>query len=141
MWSLSVRQRGTSPPFRLRAVDAPPENLCHLPPTVTPILAAVQTLYAMTDRDSYRGIPFILSTYNSAEIKDHYQKAHRRIMEDPPDWILFQWLPLPYAYDLSPSNHIVTYLHLEDELKSSYELVWKTGPLAIAKRKTPMHND
>lgn len=100
------------------------------------ILTALQILYALTERDSFRGVPFAWNPMWDFDEKRMYAQAKKVIMNDPPDWIIYHPQTLPSTTMVSLSNHAMKYCGIEDFVEDAYHEVYESGPFKVLRRNS-----
>jgi len=105
----------------------------HIPKNETLlILTNMMILYPLTNRDSYRNIPYVLSTFDNIGLSEGRTRA--AILNNPPDWIIAQWMALPGGISVSGSNYLFERLDIWDFIQSSYRKAVEVGPFILLKR-------
>lgn len=78
------------------------------------IFGDMQILYAATARESYRGVPFIFQTDDLPVPGRQVQEVKENILQDPPDWILWNLGEPTYG------KNLMHYLGLWEKIRTDY---------------------
>lgn len=91
------------------------------------ILSDLQILYALTGRESFKGIPILVFRENHMPVPGpQLLEVKERLRRHPPDWILA---------DIDSCLREIPYIGLEEEIKTRYSIVWYEAYYALFKRK------
>ncbi len=91
------------------------------------VLSDLQILYALTGRDSYRGIPLFVFRKNHMPVPGkQLEEVSRHLREHLPDWII-----------LDVDNYFleIPYLGLKDIINKDYFVVFPSGPYALIRHR------
>lgn len=78
------------------------------------VLGDMQLLYALTGRDSYRGVPFIFQTGDLPVRGEQVTAVHNRILSAPPDWILW------HLHDPTYGKTLLKYIGVWEDIQRLY---------------------
>ncbi len=91
------------------------------------VLSDLQILYALTGRDSYRGIPILVLRENHMPVPGpQLLEVQERLRRNPPDWIVA---------DIDSYSQEIPYIGMGEEIKTHYYIVWYEAYYALFKRK------
>ena len=94
------------------------------------ILTDLQILYALTGRESYRGVPFLFDIEEVPAPGKQTEWVRRHITENPPDWLLTHREEGPF-----PVNRLIPYLGLPENFLSRYQLAKTWGSYGLFKKR------
>ena len=104
------------------------------------VLADMQILYPLANRESYRGIPFIFDVRPRLQFKNmpmpgrQTEEVRQNILQNLPDWIIVYQGPSQLETNFFVEG-ITRYLGLSAELEKSYDGVKTWGPYVLLKKK------
>lgn len=98
------------------------------------ILADMEILYALTERESYRGIPHLWHRHRVPAPGPALERVKSHIVSHPPDWMILFEGPAIYPTN-EPADGIVDYLELQAFIDSDYSEVRRWGPYILSRRK------
>ncbi|PIQ85468.1 MAG: hypothetical protein COV74_08235 [Candidatus Omnitrophica bacterium CG11_big_fil_rev_8_21_14_0_20_45_26] len=93
------------------------------------VLSDLQIIYALSGRDSYKGVPFMFSEKDIPAPGEQLETVRQHIIDNPPDWII------THRFKRFQVTFIIQYLRLRDWVVQNYEPVQKWNNYAILKRK------
>ena len=90
----------------------------NIPPTEPLLnLTDMYIIYALTGRDSYRGIPFVFFQDQLPARGEQAEQVQQNILSHPPDWILVNL----------NSSPVLQNMKIQEEIQSKYLPVFQTG--------------
>jgi hypothetical protein len=101
------------------------------------ILADMQILYALTGRESYRGVPFIFDVRPGYELPvpgRQLEEVRKNVLADLPDWVLVHEGGQQLETDFFVQD-IDSFLGLRDVLRAQYDRLMQWGPYVLLKRR------
>ena len=93
------------------------------------ILAPLYPLYAMTGRQSYRGISYDFKIENMPAPGAHVQRVKKVILNNPPDWLLTYKDESPF-----PINAQLAYMEIQGFILAHYKIEKSWGPIGLLKK-------
>ncbi len=101
------------------------------------ILTALQHLYAVTNRESYKNIPYQwASVYFYLNENQMLKRAREQIVNNPPGWIIAHFETLPKTNTIWMVNHMIEHLNLTDFISKKYKPTFQAGPFTVMKKIT-----
>lgn len=99
------------------------------------VFTALQILYPLTGRDSFRNVPiaFAPPTWSLGE-REQYEYARKTVLANPPDWMIIHTEVLPSTTMLKLSNNAIQHAGLEAFISSNYKVVHKSGPFKVLRK-------
>ncbi len=95
------------------------------------ILTDIQIIYALTQRESFKGMPFIFTYKASPPPGKLLEETRDQILNHPPDWIITHIDQKP----LSGVRMLIPYLRLEDFVLNSYMPMLVKNNYILLKKK------
>ncbi len=95
------------------------------------VLTDLQILYALTNRESYKGIPFIFYENEEPPPGKQLEQVRNYILSNPPRWIITHTDSRATFFVIS----IIPYLGLEDFVKNNYVSVQTINQYIVLKHK------
>ncbi len=93
------------------------------------ILGDLQILYALTERDSYKGVPYAFHTGYLPAPGRQVEQVRNHVLTHLPIWLI------TYREEKYPLNSLVAYLQLTKEILGSYRVVKAWGVYALLKQR------
>jgi len=88
-------------------------------------ISDMYTIYALTNRDSYRKVPFAFSVNDIPTPGEQIQSVRANILQNPPDWLILS----QYSQEA-----LLPYLGLVDEVSENYEIRFTSGDYTLLRR-------